>query len=284
MEMLQLRYFYESAQTESFAKTSEKYMVPTTSVSAAVKRLENELGCRLFDRTHNRILLNENGRKFQQTLCRVFAELDSAVEEMAAKSGDEREIRMLVRGMRRKITDLIIKYNQKYPHVAFQTAFDFKESDFSRYDIIIDEQKDAYPDYERFELCSIRLRLKCIADDPLCGRKLVLQQLSNRVFVSMGEESNMQKILWKVCKREGFTPKIAASCNDIECYEKLIASGIGIGLGTEEPYRLEPKVECLDVVDFDERYTIYVYYKKAACYGNVKSFLEFLQTSQNGHN
>ena len=42
MEMLQLRYFYESAQNESFAKTAEKYMVPTTSVSASVKRLEKE--------------------------------------------------------------------------------------------------------------------------------------------------------------------------------------------------------------------------------------------------
>jgi len=68
MEMLQLRYFYESAQTESFARTAEKYMVPTTSVSAAVKRLETELGCALFDRTANRIMLNENGRRFRQSL------------------------------------------------------------------------------------------------------------------------------------------------------------------------------------------------------------------------
>lgn len=277
MEMLQLRYFYESAKNESFAKTAEKYMVPTTSVSAAVKRLENELGCTLFDRTCNRILLNENGRRFRQTLCRVFDELDSAVEEMAAGSGDEREIRMLVRGMRRRVTDFIIKYNQKYPHVAFKTVFDFKEREFSQYDIIIDEQTDAYPEYERFEFCSIRLRVKSIGDDPLCGRKLMLNQLCNRAFISMGEESNMHKILQKVCNRAGFSPNVAVYCNDIECYEKLIASGIGLGLGTEEPYPSGARVECLDVTDFDERYTIYVYYRKQACYGNVKSFLEFLQ-------
>ena len=80
MEMLQLRYFYESAKNESFAKTAEKYLVPTSSVSASIKRLEAELGIRLFDRSANRITLNANGKKLQQSLCTVFNELDQAVE------------------------------------------------------------------------------------------------------------------------------------------------------------------------------------------------------------
>ena len=64
MEMLQLRYFYDSAMGESFSKTAQKYMVPVSSVSASVKRLEQELGTPLFDRTGNRVLLNEKGRQF----------------------------------------------------------------------------------------------------------------------------------------------------------------------------------------------------------------------------
>ena len=76
MEMLQLRYFFESAKCESFAKTAEKYVVPTTSVSAAVKRLEKELGCELFERLPNRILLNEDGHRLLQSLYIVFGELE----------------------------------------------------------------------------------------------------------------------------------------------------------------------------------------------------------------
>ena len=64
MEFLQLRYFYESAKNESFALTAKKHMVPTSSVSASVKRLENELGTKLFDRSSNRITLNEKGFVF----------------------------------------------------------------------------------------------------------------------------------------------------------------------------------------------------------------------------
>ena len=51
MEMLQLRYFYESAMAESISKTAQKFMVPASSVSASIKRLEKELGVELFVRT-----------------------------------------------------------------------------------------------------------------------------------------------------------------------------------------------------------------------------------------
>ena len=43
MEILQLRYFFESAKNESFTKTAEKFMVPPSSVSASVRLLENSL-------------------------------------------------------------------------------------------------------------------------------------------------------------------------------------------------------------------------------------------------
>ena len=95
MELLQLKYFYESAKSESFAKTAEKYMVPTSSVSASVKRLETELGAKLFDRSCNRITLNDNGKKFQQSLCTIFDELDRAVDKVSSAPEDEREIKCL---------------------------------------------------------------------------------------------------------------------------------------------------------------------------------------------
>ena len=63
MELLQLKYFYESANTESFTKTAQRHLIPVSSVSASIKRLEKELGCKLFDRTSNRIKLNQNGKR-----------------------------------------------------------------------------------------------------------------------------------------------------------------------------------------------------------------------------
>lgn len=275
MELLQLRYFYESAQTGSFAKTAEKYMVPTTSVSASVKRLEHELGCRLFDRTANRITLNPSGKRLQQSLCAAFTELDGAVDALRTPNADTREIRMLVRAVRSNITERIIDYNGRHPHIAFATSFDFRERNFEKYDIIIDRKCEVYPDREGFELCSMRLRFKAATGHPLARKRHTLRELYNQKFISWGEESNMHQILQDACHRAGFSPAIAVTTNDKECYERLIAAGVGIGIAREDGSTVDTAY--LDITDFDERYTVYAYYKKQAYYGNVKHFVDFLK-------
>ena len=90
MELLQLRYFYESAMAESFSKAAEKYMVPASSVSASVRRLEQELGMELFSRTGNRVLLNEKGREFLRTTAktRTLPVLSRPAEAMDYEEGE----------------------------------------------------------------------------------------------------------------------------------------------------------------------------------------------------
>ncbi len=272
MELLQLRYFYESARTESFNKTAEKFNVPLTSVSAAIKRLEKELGCSLFDRQSNRVVLNNNGKRFQQSLGQAFFYLDAAVENVRFK--DNREVKIFVRSTRRLISDKIISYNQKYPEVSFKTTFNFNENDFSDYDIIIDEDKDTYFEYEKFQLFSMPVKLMCSKNHPIVNKDLSLIELAGENFISIGEGSNMHDILLSACKRAGFSPDIKVVCNDIECYEKFIASGVGIAIGTE---RNHPDIAYLNVLDFNKHYNVYAYYKKEAYFGNVKGFVDFLK-------
>ncbi len=272
MELLQLRYFYESAKTGSFNKTAEKFGVPLTSVSASIKRLEKELGSTLFDRQANRVVLNANGKRFKESLSTVFFHLDSAIDNL--RSGDMREIKIFVRSTRRRVSDMIIEFNQKFPEVSFKTTFNFNETNFTDYDIIIDEENDSYFEYERFELFSMPVKLMCAKDNPLANKKLTLSDLKNEKFASIGEGSNMHRILLSACKSAGFMPDISIVCNDIECYDKFIAKGLGIAMGTE---RNHPDIAYLDVEDFVTQYNVYAYYKKDAYYGNVKSFIDFLR-------
>ena len=277
MELLQLKYFLESAQTESFAKTAQKYMVPTSSVSASVKRLEQELGVKLFDRSCNRIELNADGKKFKQSLTAVFSELDSAVAELNNRTDDNREIKMLVRAMRSHITDHIIEYGEKNPRISFKTVFDFDETDFEKYDIIIDEKNQKYTEYESFQLYDMKLRMMVSEKSLMKARRYTLRQLSDKPFVSMGEQSNMHRILISACARAGFFPNIVVQSNDMQCFEKLVASGMGIGIGRERKLTESDRITYLDVTDFNERYTVYAYFKQQANYGNVKHFLDFLK-------
>lgn len=279
MEILQLRYFFLSAKNQNFSTTAKMFDVPTTAVSSSIRRLEEELGCKLFDRTHNRVILNAKGRRFQQALCTVFAELDKAVEDISTQYNDKREIKVLVRGMRREVTNLLSEFNAAYPNVAFKISF--TENGDNDYDIIIDDDKDVYSNYRKFELYSMRLHLKCASNDLICQKQLSMSDLCDRAFVSMGQESNMHRILTNACIRKGFHPKISAFCNDIECYDKLVAMGMGIGIGRERIFpnagngRIE--ISNLNISDFNEHYTVYVYYQESAYFGNVKKLIDFIQ-------
>ena len=278
MELLQLRYFYESAQNQNFTTTAKKYFVPVSAVSSSVRRLEKELGCVLFDREANRIRLNSNGKLLQQSLCAIFHELDETVKKLADHDQDSREIKLLVRGMRRNITDYIAEYKNIHADTTFKIAFEQENVDFLDYDIIIDEENAQYAEYERIELFRMQLCLKCSADAPLSGQTLSLNQLCKQPFIIMDTNGNMNRILVRACNRVGFHPKIAAVCNDIECYEKLIACNMGIGIGRRDSLHVKDNIVNLDVRDFKERYTIYAYYAEKEYYGNVKEFVEFIKS------
>ncbi|MBP3633937.1 MAG: LysR family transcriptional regulator [Oscillospiraceae bacterium] len=279
MEILQLRYFYESAKSQNFTVTAKKYLVPVSAVSSSIKRLEKELGCQLFDRDANRIRLNSNGRLLQQSLCAVFHELDDTIAKLSTHNQDSREIKLLVRGMRRNITNFITEYKTTYPDTSFKIVFEQEGVDFLDYDVIIDEENERYSEYERIELFTMQLRLKCSVEHSLCNKTLYLNQLCKQPFILMDTNGNMNRILLEACNRAGFQPQISVVCNDIECYEKFLKCNMGIGIGRQS----EPSAETisgvvdLDVCDFKERYTLYAYYVEKEYYGNVKNFVEFIK-------
>jgi len=278
MELLQLRYFYESAKSGSFAKTAEKFMVPPTSVSASVKRLEKELGCPLFDRSSNRVTLNDNGRRFQQSLTVIFDELELATDFLKPFQNDTREIRILVRAIRSTLTEYIIEYKTRHPTLRFKTVFDFSETNYENYDIVVDEQTDRHPEYENFELCCLPLVIKASPRDPLYGKIITLDRLRNRNFITMGEQSNLHRTLIRVCREAGFVPNIVMMANDAMCYEKCIASGLAIGLARQYPNKPKNMLTVpLYVKDLSAHQTVCVYYKKQAAYGNLQNFLDFLK-------
>lgn len=280
MEMLQLRYFYESAQNESFAKTAKKYMVPTTSVSASVRRLEQELGCSLFSRTGNRISLNQKGREFFESVNRIFSELDGAVLSLNDSDTDEKQkISVYTQNMRNNLTYYIKNYRTLHPQTTFSLSVDFNEKDFEKYDVlVVRENPEKFADYEGFEYRTFPIRVEASEESPLCERKLTLKQLEGVPFITTGTNNEIYKIFTKACEREGFTPNYVFECNDYQCVERLQLQGLGLGVTLSRGGSSASGMKNLNISDFNEKITFYVYYKKKNYHGAVKAFVDYLKT------
>lgn len=275
MDLLQLRYFYDSANYMSISKTAKKYRVPSTSVSASIRRLEEDLGCKLFDRLPNRIVLNDKGKCVKDSLRKVFDEIDNMLQVLSGTTDDKKEIKILVRSIRSLITEQMIKYKNEYPSTRFQLVSEFNETNIDEYDVIIDTQCELYTGFESLNLGKQKILLYAAVDNALQGRKLSLKQLSKESFVIMSRQGNLGKLLISSCERLGFFPNIVAQVNDLSCFRKIISSGIAIGISGEF-LENNPSVTALDITDFHHTQNVCLYYKNDNFYGSTAKFISFV--------
>ena len=97
MELQQLKYFKTVAETEKISDAAKALFISAPALSTSISRLEKELGVQLFDRTNNRITLNEQGRIFLGHVEQVFKSLDAAKKDIKESMEDSRySIRILV--------------------------------------------------------------------------------------------------------------------------------------------------------------------------------------------
>ena len=278
MEMLQLRYFYESAIGGSFSKTAKKYMVPVSSVSASVKRLEQELGVELFARTGNRILLTEKGKQFLMVVGESLMQLDTGVNRLLSDPTREGKLSVLACSSRRTLTEHIMKFHQIYPSVTFKVTFEDAPENYDKYDLIISEPKEALREYAWFPWRKFALRVVAAETDPLCRGTVTVRQLKDRMFVVTNSQRGGFKMFSRACKEQGFSPKVLLECDDYDCWIRALRMGdcLGLTVGNQEEPR-SPGLRYLTVSDFNAEYVSNVYYKKEKYQGNIKFFVDFLE-------
>ena len=76
MELTQLYYFLEVAHCEHFRKAAQNLHITQPTLSQSIARLEDELGCTLFDRIGRNIYLNDFGREFERYVQPAITLLD----------------------------------------------------------------------------------------------------------------------------------------------------------------------------------------------------------------
>ena len=226
VELLQLKYFCDAAETENFSQTAKKYNVPVSNISQTIQRLEKELGTELFYHMSNRITLNEKGPIFYNCAKKALTSIEDG-RRMLSDFEDKiaGEIKVLVLTNRRVVTKAIENFKREYPEVSFVIKHNTGEND--DFDLIIADEY--FPD-KSFEM-SVLLREKillAVQKGSLLSQKerINIEELKKERFITMPEGSSMYTITNRLCS--GFIPNIAIQSDDPYYIRKYVSMGLGI--------------------------------------------------------
>ena len=230
MELLQLTYFCDAAKTENFSHTAEKFNVPASNISQTVKRLEDELGVKLFRRSSNKIFLSEEGRIFYEGAKRALDSLSAAKNRLADIDGvGSGEIRLLIQTCRRVVTNAIEQYKQKFPGVSILINHNPGDGAYD-YDFIISDSVENPSEYRSEFLVTEKILLATkIGSEFDAKPPKSLSELESERFIAL-DNSRLFDFTEQLCKTEGFTPNVVIRTDDPYYVRKYVEMGLGVAL------------------------------------------------------
>ena len=87
MELRQLRYLVALADEQHFTRAAAREHIAQPALSQQIRRLEQELGLALVERTTRRVTITEAGQTLVARARRILSEVDGANAEMQALAG-----------------------------------------------------------------------------------------------------------------------------------------------------------------------------------------------------
>lgn len=239
MELLQLKYFVNIAETLSFTRSAEILHVSQPALSYQIQRLEMELGTRLFDRGRKQISLTASGEVFLPLAQAVLFRADEAVRVLREHLGEETgEVRM---GCNPSVATyvlprLIASFRASFPRVAVQ-LMETGDHELTRavldgrIDFAIVTAPGAPQAVDTIPLPSEELLVVTSPHHPLAGRdKVALSELAHEEFVIGSEAFNVTLQTIEACRRAGFEPLVAYRTGSLESVKNFVRQGLGISI------------------------------------------------------
>jgi len=241
MEMRQLRYLVALADEQHFTRAAARLHIAQPALSQQVKRLEDEVGVALVDRTTRHVSLTPAGELLVARARRALAEVDAAAAELADLAG-VRTGRVVIGAMRSTgrfdLSALLAAFHARHPGIELMVREEPSEVMLQRLHadtldvaFLAVDTLDAGPDIELQPLWTEPLVALLAPGHPLAGRRrLDLAELRHDRFVVWGEGGSMRRIVVQGAREAGFEPALAFESTESPRIRAMVSRGLGVAL------------------------------------------------------
>lgn len=117
MDINYLYYFKTLAELSNYTRAAEKLHITQPSLSYAIGRLENQIGCPLFSKSGKGVVLNAYGKTYYLYVCEAIRQLEEGHRAVISQQNSEKIVVGLTKSMihSRFPVELLEDYISAYP-------------------------------------------------------------------------------------------------------------------------------------------------------------------------
>ena len=246
MELIQLKYFKTVAQTGKISDAAQALFISSPALSTSISRLEKELGVPLFNRTGNKITLNQQGQILLRYVNQIFSNIECAKTEMKQSLMHQGQHISIASVASAQWVDLITAFSQENPHFTLSCT-SLTQSELSgsglqaQHNFLFSANEDIPPFYQN-ELESVVLFQDCPVimvhpEHPLAREKSIdLQQLQGETIFLPMQNYPLYNHLVNLFE-ENDIPFPAGNAYSHLMAQQMVANNLGIAFATKHTVR-----------------------------------------------
>ena len=241
MELRQLRYLVALAEELNFTRAAAKEHVAQPALSQQIRRLEDEIGLALVERTTRQVTLTAAGELLVVRARRVLSELESAHTELQGLRG--MDVGHVTIGAMHTMgpVDLslvLAHFSERHPNVELtvREASSEEMAEMLRVDEIdlaflsVTERVEAHG-LGLTQLVSEELVVLLPPGHRLAGRPQVrMAELAEERFISFREGARLRELQAAAGRQAGFEPRVRLETNESRRVRRLVARGLGVAI------------------------------------------------------
>jgi len=241
MEVRQLRYLVAVADERHFTRAAAREHIAQPALSQQIRRLEEQVGLALVERTTRSVALTEAGELLVARARRILNELDAAQAELEALNGVQ--IGHVTVGVLHTMGPVdvslaLARFRDLHPGVELTVREQSSEelAEMLRVDeldlafLSVTERVESHG-LGLHQLVSEELVLLLSLEHRLAGRRRVrMAELAGEEFISYREGSRLRELLLAAGRSAGFEPRVTLESNESERIRRLVGRDLGVAI------------------------------------------------------
>ncbi|MBR2623259.1 MAG: LysR family transcriptional regulator [Clostridia bacterium] len=254
------RVFYTVAKCGSLTKAAEELYISQPAVSQSIKQLENQLGVKLFNRTHRGMELSAQGGQM------IFADVERALVLLNSAESRMAEMKASATGLIRIgasdtifeyfLADKIVDFHERFPAVKIELMADFTPDTIEKLKANRCDVAFVNLPIEVDEELTLQGNCMRLNDIFIAGEKykelangVALSDLKNYPLIMMDKHTVARRALDNFLGAHGVDLQPSIEVGSWDLMKRLVMRGMGIGvipreyaihrLETEELYEVK---------------------------------------------